>query len=85
MDSTYIMAVAVVAVGTCTCVEVFDEAIFSQIPYSYTSTSIPSNKAGGLTWRILLHQQYREDFNFSIVLPGAENFTPRSLTRIYLQ
>ncbi|MBC7110857.1 MAG: hypothetical protein H5T35_01365, partial [Methanothermobacter sp.] len=38
-----IMAVAVVAVAApVLAVEVFDEAIFSQIPYSYTSyTSIP--------------------------------------------
>lgn len=72
-----IIAVAVVAVAVpVLAVEVFDEAIFSQIPYSYTSyTSIPSNKAGeaSLGGYYSINGTGR-DFNFSIVLPGAENF-----------
>jgi len=68
--------VAVLIITPVLAVEVFDEAIFSQIPYSYTSyTSIPANKPGeGSLGRYYSINGRGRDFNFRIVLPGAENF-----------
>lgn len=57
-------------------VEVMDEAIFSQIPYNYTSyTSIPANKPGeGSLGGYYSVEGKGKDFRFHIVLPGAEKF-----------
>jgi len=72
-----ITAALLVALTSCVlAVEVFDEAIFSQIPYSYTSyTSVPASKAGeGSLGGYYTIEGRGRDFRFSIVLPGAENF-----------
>ena len=50
--------VAVLIITPVLAVEVFDEAIFSQIPYSYTSyTSIPANKPVRGHWGLLFHKR----------------------------
>lgn len=72
-----IAAALLVALTSCVlAVEVFDEAIFSQIPYSYTSyTSVPASKPGeGSLGGYYTIDGRGRDFKFSIVLPGAENF-----------
>lgn len=78
MDRRILIVAGVIAgliIITVLAVEVFDEAIFAQIPYSYTSyTSIPANKPGegSLGGYYSINGRGR-DFRFQIVLPGAEN------------